>query len=136
MGDRALVVFTDGKDVSPVVYLHWNGTEVPEWLNELKSLMVGRATNAACTLKVGGRASDLNYTTARFIGICHSHISGNLSLGTWSTPEPLRQAVLCNKTGVLTDESHGDAGFIVVNVNDGLSYKAYGGYLEDEKARV
>jgi hypothetical protein len=26
MGDRALITFTDGEDVFPVVYLHWAGS--------------------------------------------------------------------------------------------------------------
>ena len=32
MGNRALIIFTDGDRVSPVVYLHWCGGQVPAWL--------------------------------------------------------------------------------------------------------
>lgn len=68
MGDRALVIFTDGKSVSPTAYHHWNGSEVPELLSRLKDLM-------------SSRSGDVEYATARFIGLCHANISDNLSIG-------------------------------------------------------
>ena len=59
MGNRALVIFTDGDRVSPVVYLHWCGDKVPAWLDDLKQLM-------------HGREGDVDYSCARFIGLCHN----------------------------------------------------------------
>jgi hypothetical protein len=47
MGDRALVIFTDGKEVSPVIYLHWHGSRVPELLAQLKLLMASRGADAS-----------------------------------------------------------------------------------------
>ncbi len=112
MGDRALIIFHDDEKVSPTVYLHWSGSHVPELLGELKDRMKGRE-------------GDLAYAAARFVGICHEHIDGNLSLGVSS-----------NKFGVndLLDRelmkatSHGDAGVVIVNVED-FTWKAHGGYL-------
>jgi hypothetical protein len=71
MGDRALVQFVsaDKTEVSPVVYLHWAGGKVKEYLQELALLMASRP-------------NDVSYACARFIGIAHSHDStSNLSLG-------------------------------------------------------
>ncbi len=94
MGDRALVQFVFRKEKSPVVYLHWNGFEVGDWLKELKDLMYGRE-------------GDLQYTAARFVGICHTHITGNTGLGVWDT------------YAVLTEvDSHGDFGIAVVDLSD------------------
>jgi len=82
MGDRALVVFKDPTQVdkddrySPVTYLHWGGDKVPELLKKTKEIMEGRGL-------------DINYTPARFIGVCHILMEGNLSLGTWNLPEGL-----------------------------------------------
>jgi hypothetical protein len=116
MGDRALVVFTDGKDVSPTTYLHWSGDAVPELLKEHHAVMQGRL-------------GDVSYATARFIGICHTHIEGNLSLGCWNTSAEHRAAIIDRNKAKLADYSHGDAGVIVVDCNTG-KWSAYGGYLE------
>jgi hypothetical protein len=97
MGDRALIQFEDSKgEVSPVVYLHWHGDVALEYIDELKSLMADRT-------------DDVPYATARFIGICHSHIDGNLSLGVWNQPERLT-----------ADDSHGDNGCFLVHVDTWL----------------
>jgi hypothetical protein len=131
MGDRALIIFTDGKSYSPTVYLHWNGTEVPAWLEEHKQFMAAR----------GG---DVEYATARFIGLAHTKINGNLSLGVWNTDEKRGDAAVAVSTAeadstefkdassVLAEHSHGDAGVVVVNVNS-FTWKAFGGYLERHK---
>ena len=123
MGDRVLVIFTDGAEVSPTVYLHWNGTATPALLARLKDLMKGRE-------------GDVQYSAARFIGICHKHIEGNLSLGTWNTEPATIEAIRkksADLASVLENESHGDAGVVLFNVND-MTWKAYGGYLAKEEA--
>lgn len=121
MGDRALVVFTDGSEVSPITYLHWAGSKVPKLLEQLKVLMASRG-------------ADVSYASARFFGICHmQRPEDNMSLGAMNTDDKVIDAVKSNDSAVLTEESHGDAGFIVVNVND-YSWKAYGGYLGKEEA--
>lgn len=92
MGDRALVVFAGRELEGPCIvqYLHWNGREVPTWLEETRKIMEGRHEDEA-------------YSRARFAGVCHSHVDGNLSVGLWvDTFEEL--------------SSHGDAGIIIVQV--------------------
>jgi len=118
MGNRACVVFFDRNRVSPTVYLHWHGDAVPAWLDQLKDRMDGRFSDAA-------------YAAARFVGICHAHIGGNLSLGIWSNS--LSLADLRNADG-LKAESPGNAGIVVVDTSD-FSWKVFGGYLADTDGR-
>jgi len=115
MGDRALVLFHDKnrQDFSPVVYLHWNGTEVPDLINKLKTLM-------------GPRTDDVQYASARFVGICHEYIKGNLSLGIWNADKEITD--FQNDIDP-SSHSHGDAGIIYVDCSD-FSWQAFGGYLE------
>lgn len=72
MGNRAEIIFHDADSYSPTVYLHWNGSDVPNLLAKLRATMVGR----------GG---DIHYAPARFVGICHETVPGNLSLGIENT---------------------------------------------------
>lgn len=65
MGDRAIVRFPDG-DSGVEVYLHWHAEDVPTWLHAAAPRM---------------RKGDASYAAARFVGYCHDHIEGGLSLG-------------------------------------------------------
>ena len=112
MGNRACIVFFDRNRVSPTVYLHWHGDAVPGWLDQLKELM-------------SGRFCDASYAAARFVGICHANIDGNLSLGISSNDFSL--ADVLNKDR-MEAESPGNAGIVVVDTSD-FTWKAYGGYL-------
>ena len=112
MGDRACILFFDRTCVSPTIYLHWHGNAVPAWLDQLKDRM-------------DGRFSDAVYAAARFVGICHANIDGNLSLGISSND--LSVADVRSKDR-MEDESPGNAGIVAVNTSD-FSWKAYGGYL-------
>lgn len=104
MGDRALVQFIDSKkQVSPVVYLHWQGSMVEDYLYELARLMKDRK-------------DDVQYSCARFIGIVHSHNVDSHSLGVWNQSKKLT-----------AKDSHGDAGVFVVNCEN-WQVKASGGY--------
>ena len=114
MGDRALVIFHDKYRISPGVYLHWHGDQVPALLAELAESMKGRY-------------GDAEYAAARFTGLCHRRISGNLSLGIVSNQ--LRHADL-DDAAVLEAMSHGNAGVAVVDTGD-FTWKAYGGYLAE-----
>ncbi len=116
MGNRALVIFYDERQISPTVYLHWNGGEVPELLGDLAEYMKGRY-------------GDAEYAAARFTGLCHNLISGNLSLGIIANK--LRRADL-EDAAVLKEMSHGDAGVVIVNTGD-FTWKAYGGYLAERQ---
>jgi hypothetical protein len=112
MGDRAHVIFFDAYSISPTIYLHWHGGDVPDWLKDLRERMTGRFCDAS-------------YAAARFVGICHERIPGNLSLGVLSndfTKDDFRNHP------VMVNASPGDAGIIIVDAGD-FSWKAFGGYL-------
>ena len=116
MGDRALVIFTDGKDVSPVIYLHWHGSSAPGLLMQHRQLMASRG-------------ADLQYAAARFVGIVHATMPDqNLSLGMWNADVATREAVLGADAEALDRLSPGDAGVIVVDVAR-YEWEAFGGYL-------
>lgn len=112
MGDRASVIFFDKSQVSPVVYLHWHGSRVPDWIEELRCLMADRLWDA-------------NYAAARFVGICHNHVPGNLSLGISSCTLKLPDL---NRPSTFDRLSPGDAGLVIVNAGD-FTWRAYAGYL-------
>ena len=112
MGNRAAIVFFDRSRVSPTVYLHWHGNAVPGWLDQLSVLM-------------RGRYDDATYAAARFVGICHANIEGNLSLGISSNDFSLSQV---RSEACMEDASPGNAGLVVVDTSD-FSWRAYGGYL-------
>lgn len=104
MGDRALIQFQDSRgEVSPVCYLHCNGSEAPIFIAECAKLMQSRP-------------DDVSYAFARFVGICHTHIEGNLSLGVFGQDEPLNAG-----------DSHGDAGCYLVDCST-WDVEAFGGY--------
>jgi len=117
MGDRALVVFKETSELvgkteySPVIYLHWNGEDVPGLLQKTKKVMEGRE-------------HDLSYTSARFIGVCNNYLEGNLSLGMWNLPSNFNQWTKKEKIKY----GHGDAGLIVVDINTWLFEQYGGGY--------
>lgn len=113
MGDRALVIFKNGDELSPVTYLHWHGSTVETLLKKTRARM-------------DGRAGDLSYTAARFVGVCHENISGNLSLGIWNSPGKGASG-LAIATG--ENYSHGDAGVFIVDVSgEEWEAEAFHGY--------
>jgi hypothetical protein len=94
-------------EFSPVIYAHWSGERAPQVLERLRKRM--RA-----------RAGDVPYTAARLVQelIDPSNV-GALSFGIW------------NADRVLTEEdSHGDAGVVLIDVSTGaMRFKCFGGYL-------
>ncbi len=118
MGDRALIIFRDDHDISPTVYLHWEGHAVPDLIEQLSVLMTGRT-------------GDASYAAARFIGLAHEYRPGNVSLGVFETPDEIRQAIVDDRLEALEAYSHGDAGAVLVSTDD-FSWHAFGGYLENE----
>jgi hypothetical protein len=93
MGNRAVVIFVSKGEPSPSIYLHWAGSKVPALLAKLRERMVGRD-------------GDLEYTAARFVGICHDEAPGNMGLGISNVVD--RE---------FAEHSPGDAGVFVVDVD-------------------
>lgn len=111
MGNRANVVFVAGEEISPAVYLHWQGgpESVYAFLDELD--------RRHCR-------PDANYECARFIAIVAEFFDhddyGTLSLGVTNGPAEITTAALAR---VHTDNS--DNGFYVVNRGDRSGVTAY-----------
>ena len=115
MGDRVLVQFKTSKgELSPVCYLHNHAYKVKDLILKTEQLMQGRHDDAA-------------YCFARFVGVCHEEIKGNLSLGVWNSMSELIEA-----------DSHGDGGVLVVHCYGEWRVHCHGGYIEGFKiyARV
>jgi hypothetical protein len=104
MGNRALVIFRNAKEISPVVYLHWNGDDVLDYLEDYKKCM-------------DNRKGDVDYICARFIGICHTEINGNLSLGVWNCAAEWEESILNNDYETIKTYSHGDNSIFIVDVS-------------------
>ena len=102
MGNRATVIFTDGKKkIGAAVYLHWNGgaESIYAFLNEMERRHI---------------RADQEYETARFIHIVgeffdQESLTG-LSLGVVNGPKAINEKELAK---VRTD--HGDNGFYIIN---------------------
>ena len=112
MGNRATVIFTDGKEsFSPAVYLHWNGSpeSVYGFLEELN--------------RRGVRA-DQEYECARFIQLVGEFFDqdtqGGYSLGIANGP---KSDSLADLKLVGTDK--GDNGIYLVNRINGLSVRRF-----------
>lgn len=101
MGNRAFVIFEEDGEISPAVYLHWNGgpESVYPFLDELGRRQV---------------RADIDYAPARFIAIVaefmdQEHYTG-LSLGVMNGPEFINP-------DALQPFNHGDNGVYVVTRN-------------------
>lgn len=113
MGDRVLMqCYSKAQGThGPVVYGHWLGSEAPK-------------IAAALIKRMGGRR-DVDYASARLVQEAinaqggDSAQYGNLGVGVWCT------------YGVLSPEdSHGDAGCVLINVDD-WSVQYLGGYYKE-----
>lgn len=109
MGDRGVILITDGDYYSPGIYVHWNGYQLLELLEAAIPSM---------------RSGDVGYSAARLCGVLHNEIDGNTGLGLVSSPsdEDLREDFF--------DYSPGDAGVLVYDCTTGAC-TAYAGYLAD-----
>lgn len=105
MGNRATVIFTDGQDYSPAVYLHWNGG--PESIYGFLAELDRR-----------GIRTDLDYQPARFIHIIGDYMDNSdygadgLSLGVSNGPTPAE--VDTAAAGGLNHWDPGDNGIFIV----------------------
>jgi len=110
MGDRVLFQVVSGKQskaFGPVVYCHWSGEGAPEIVQKLAERMKGRA-------------NDIDYATARLVQECIGDDLGsmNTGFGVWNVDHRLT-----------ADDSHGDAGVVLVDCSDGFKCECLGGYL-------
>lgn len=121
MGDRAIIHFQckangENNEISPAVYLHWAGNRVRSLLQKTMELMKDRP-------------KDQFYSCARFIGVCHENIEGNVSLGTWNGPK--LDTIKETRAAILEDidYSRGDAGVFLVDVSkEKWTVETVGGY--------
>jgi hypothetical protein len=115
MGDRAIIVVTDGQYYgSAAVYMHSRGEYAPKYLRDAISRM---------------RRGDVDYSLARLIGELHNRISGNTGLGVIQPPR------LKDIQNSFENYSQGDAGVIVYNCTNGHT-QYFQGYLAEENPGV
>lgn len=115
MGDRAVVVMKETTGIKRTVhysqvcaYLHSCGSRVLDFLVEAVPRM---------------RQDDVDYSRARFIGVCHEVIEGNTGLGVFASPGPLSDETNWEEL------SEGDAGVVVLDITSG-HVNCFAGYLE------
>lgn len=108
MGDRVLfqVVSKTKTNFSPVVYCHWAGSDAPRIVRALADRMANRP-------------GDVEYAAARLVQECVAVApDGNTGFGIWNVDKVLGE-----------DDSHGDAGVVLINCDDGFRCECMGGYL-------
>ena len=108
MGDRVLFQVINKKDPAefgPVVYCHWAGSDA------------GRIVRALAE-RMAERAGDVDYASARLVQECTAGDEGSLGFGIWSASARLT-----------AEDSHGDAGVILIDCADGFRCECVGGYM-------
>lgn len=113
MGDRVLMQVYSAAQAAhgPVVYCHWLGDRAPQIMQAVIRRMQGR--------------KDVDYTTARLVQECclaqrDATADAYLGIGCWNAPALLTAA-----------DSHGDAGCVLLNV-DNWQVTYLGGYLRGD----
>ncbi len=109
MGDRVLMqcYSSETNEFGPVVYCHWTGHDAKEVVQLLRKRMQSRQ-------------KDLAYSSARLAQIAMAGDDGNLSYGIWNADHKLTAA-----------DSHGDAGVVLIDVDNDHKATYLGGYLKD-----
>ena len=107
MGDRVLFqVVNDSRGFGPVVYAHWAGSRAPDIVRKLAARM-------------GQRPGDVEYASARLVQECTAgDPDGALSFGVSNA-----------KRRLTADDSHGDAGVVLIDCANGFRCECLGGYL-------
>lgn len=104
MGDRALIQLRGARSgVSPVLYLHWGGSDVASILSAAQDQMKGRP-------------DDVSYAFARLVQQATIGDIGNTGVGVWNQEAALKAG-----------DSHGDAGCFLVDVSKEAWTVAQGG---------
>jgi len=108
MGDRVLMQCFSSKNNSfgPVMYCHNGGYEAPAVVRSLSERMEDRQ-------------GDLEYSSARLVQCAIGNDDYNTGFGMWNA-----QALLDK------DDTHGDAGVILIDVDNGHKCQCMGGYLK------
>ena len=103
MGNRAVIIFhnEDNTEYSPQIYVHWAPANLPDLFKQLTLLMTDRT-------------NDPSYAAARFTGILHNALPGNLSLGLFNLPEDFQDEAAYISTRI----SHGDEGVFLINTSN------------------
>ena len=115
MGDRVLYqVHAPAQNAfGPVVYAHWGGNDAPAVVRRLAARMATRR-------------GDVDYCTARLVQfvIEAADPDSNVGVGVWNTDHLLT-----------ADDSHGDAGVVLINAHDGTAQYIGGYYADTGKVR-
>lgn len=87
MGNRACVVFTDGRELSPAIYLHWNGgpESVYAFLDALNRY---------------GAMGDIEHAAARFTQLVGNYFGGTLSVALMGFTGPLPSTIDPDDNGI------------------------------------
>lgn len=107
MGDRVLFQVVEGSaGFGPVVYCHWSGNRASDIVRKLAARMAGRP-------------GDMDYATARLVQECTAEDpDGAMSFGVYNTRARLTR-----------EDSHGDAGVVLIDCDNGFRCECLGGYL-------
>lgn len=105
MGDRAIIQMKNGDEFSPVLYLHWSGSDVKRIICDTKDRMKDRH-------------DDMSYAFARLVQIAIGASTGAIGYGVWN-----------QVTSITKEDSHGDAGCFLIDVsNPEWPIETFGGY--------
>jgi len=105
MGDRVLMQVVTKNEFGPMVYCHWSGSTTPETVRALAERM-----------KL--RKGDVEYASARLVQIAAGGDDGALSFGVSNADRVLG-----------AEDSHGDAGVVVIHCDENFRCDCSGGYL-------
>lgn len=109
MGDRVLMQCYSSKtgEFGPVVYGHWVGSYAKSIVKRL-------------TQRMQSRPDDLQYSSARLVQAAIQDDMGNTGFGIWNAKHLLN-----------AEDTHGDAGVVLIDVSKDHKATYLGGYLED-----
>lgn len=107
MGDRVLIQCFSSKsgDVGPVIYGHWSGYNSPDAVRRLAERMKDRQ-------------GDVPYSSARMVQELVGDNDDSTGFGIWNEEKKLTES-----------GSHGDAGVILIDVDNEHRCECFGGYL-------
>lgn len=104
MGDRVLMQVVNKDTFSPVIYLHWGGSEALEIAERLKARMFHRS-------------DDLSYAAARLVQEAAQKSANATGVGIWNAVARLTAT-----------DTHGDAGVILIHSDENYRAEPLCGY--------